>query len=108
MAAAGYGQPGKHNDHSAAYSKCFTAGSASSNDLTSVMPGARCAASGLFAVATATTAQLTYKDCAGNSVDSGSFTTAVGAHFELPVGITELTTNTGLIVWVYWHPISGR
>lgn len=106
--SAGYSFPAKHNDHSAAYCKCFQAGAASANDLTNINNGARCAASGLFAIATATTAQLSFKDSAGNVTDSGSFTTAVGSHFELPVGITELTTNTGLIVWVYWHPNTGR
>jgi hypothetical protein len=109
MAAAGYAQSGKHNDHSAPYSAFFSAGQGSPVDLTNVYPTCRCATSGLYAlVATAGATQLKYKDCGGNVVDSGSFTGAVGQFIKLPVGATELTLNTNLLVWAYWHPIAGR
>lgn len=100
--------PGKGDLRSAPYSKFYAAGQSSPVDLTSEIHQAACATSGLWCKATATTVQLVYKDSSGTSRDSGSQTAVVGDTWDLPVGVTELTTNTGLLVLAYWHASSPR
>jgi hypothetical protein len=95
---------GKIDQRAAGFQRVFAAGAASSTDLTEQVPQAKCATSGLFCVATATTVQLTWKDCAGTACDSGSRTVVVGDVWDLPIAATELTANTGLMVVAYWHP----
>lgn len=99
----GQNVPGKSDIRSAQFSKTYAPGIGAPVDLTQEITQAFCATSGLFCLATATTIQLTYKDCRGTSVDLGSRTSVVGNSFMLPVGATELTTNTGLLVVAYWH-----
>lgn len=100
--------PGKADLRSAPYSRAFAAGAASATSLITAVEQAKCATSGLWCKATATTVQLTYKDCAGTTVDTGSQTAVVGDVWDLPVGATELTLNTGLLVIAYWHPSTAR
>lgn len=91
----------------APYSVSYSAGQASPVDLTEAVTVAKCAASSLLCIATATTIRLTYKDCRGVSVDTGSITAVVGNNFTIPGGITELTTNTGLVVIAFWGSKGG-
>lgn len=95
--------PGRNNMRSAPYSKPYAAGVGAAVDLTDAIPQAKGATSGLICIATATTVQLVYKDCSGTSRDTGSVTAVVGDVWDLPIGATELTTNTGLLVIAYWH-----
>lgn len=100
--------PGKSDIRSAPYSKPYAPGIGAAVDLTSEIHQSPCAASGLVCIATATTVQLVYKDCSGTSRDSGSITAVVGYTWTLPFGVTELTTNTGLLVFAFWHGSSPR
>lgn len=100
--------PGKGDLRSAPYSKSFADGAASSTSLVTVIEQARNATSGFVCIVVATPIRLTYKDCAGNSVDTGSITSVVGQSFEVPAAAIELTTNTGLVVIAYWHPSTAR
>src|SRR5688572_1548970 len=100
--------PGKSDLRSPPYSKPYAAGQASPVNLTTEIDQAPCATSGAVAIATATTCQLVYKDSSGTARDTGSFTAVVGDHFSLPFAMTELTTNTGLLVLAYWHGSNAR
>lgn len=84
-------------------SKSFAAGTASSTDLTlAAHSSAERAADGLLCFVTATTIRLTYEDSAGTSVDTGSITSVVGNTFKVDGAVSELTTNTGLVVIAFW------
>ena len=100
--------PGKGDLRSPPYSRAFADGTASSTSLVTAVAQAQNACSGFWCKATATTVRLTYKDCTGTSVDTGSQTAVVGDVWDLPVAATELTTNTGLLVIAYWHPSTAR
>ncbi len=100
--------PGTSQRVSAPYSKSFAAGAASSTSLIATIEQARNATSGFTCLVVATTIQLTYKDCAGNVVDTGSITSVVGQSFEVTAAAIELTTNTGLVVIARWHASTAR
>lgn len=100
--------PGRSDLRAASYSRAYAAGQASPVNLATQVDQARGATSGLVCIATATTVQLTYEDCSGTSVDTGSLTAVVGDVWYLPVAATELTANTGLLVIAYWHPTTAR
>lgn len=100
--------PAKSDRCSAPYSKPYAAGQASPVNLTTEIEQARCATSGAVAIATATTVQLVYKDSSGTSRDTGALTAVVGQLFDFPFAMTELTTNTGLMVITYWHSSNAR
>ena len=85
------------------FSRSYSAGQSSAVDLTAAITSNACAASELLCIATATTIRLTYKDASGTSVDTGSITAVVGNNFRIPGAVTELTTNTGLVVLAFWR-----
>jgi len=99
------GQPvsGKIDIRSAPFQKPYAPGVGAPVNLTEEITQAKCATSGLYCIATATTVQLVWKDCGGTSRDTGSRTVVVGDVWDLPFAATELTTNTGLLVIAYWN-----
>jgi hypothetical protein len=94
---------GSGNSKVPPFSRSYAAGQVSPVDLTEAVTNNKVAASSLLCIATLTGIRLTYKDCSGTSVDTGALTSVVGNTFVVPGGVTELTTNTGLMVIAFWQ-----
>jgi hypothetical protein len=92
--------PGKYERISAPYSRFYSDPAAV--NLTTEVPQARNASTGMVLIATGDGAALTYKDCAGTSVAITGINDAAVIH--LPFAATELTSSTTMDVLVYWHP----
>lgn len=90
------------SNNGAPYSRAYAAG-ANPGVITDDVTQSQKAASGLLCIATATTIRLTYKDGSGTTVDTGAITAVVGNNFHVPAAVTELTTNTGLVVIAFWR-----